>query len=476
MKRDRKQGATMALVAALSFVLIILGFGVFYLAKLIGGGRQLQNATDEGNLNVAKQALINPAIKVFPVSGFAGPYDVLNAQTLATLQANFSLLGDPLANGQIDLLTYNRLVGQALIVAMNASADGSTQGKTDAQAIIALLNDPSTGIAALLANKLKNDSAIDTSFTNLASIENLAMLLPKEVDAEVSAQKDVSYMLAPSGGQANISNVTINPTSIPPQFVSTIEQTYSQNRYSNYYLNGYQFFEIPGVTDNANNGLMGVPLRPRQMPHLVAEAEFDQGHTAPFSASGIPRVPPNAFKSGSVGLSGSANQLVNALSCAITGSISATQGEFTAAIPNGYIVIANGDGPAPPSAPPGAALTFSGPAQYYTYSGPGATPPQDIFDILMADQTHISSNPISANGVSPGYPTAVSDQAGCINTIESDMYTTVAARMAAGQPLYQAPLGYLGSEYANDVNCLKGTNKYADAGTLSPPSLPPPPR
>src|SRR5271168_963138 len=149
MRSKSERGATMALVASLCLVLVIIGFAFFWLARMLGGGTELQRSTDAGNLNVAKEALRSPKLNVFG----AGPYDIGNAATLAEIQKNFGDLQDP-ANGQLDLLVYNRLVGQALLVALNAADEGTPAAAANAQKLIQLLTDPNNGVGPNLTKKL----------------------------------------------------------------------------------------------------------------------------------------------------------------------------------------------------------------------------------------------------------------------------------------------------------------------------------
>src|SRR6516164_3576047 len=112
MNNSRKRGATLGLVAALALVITLLGIAFFFFAKLVGGHRELEHATDSGNLNVAKQSLRSPYLRVFTNNGYAGPFD-LSDPILSQVQQNFSLLADQstgASNGQLDLLTYDRVV------------------------------------------------------------------------------------------------------------------------------------------------------------------------------------------------------------------------------------------------------------------------------------------------------------------------------------------------------------------------------
>lgn len=67
-RRHDNRGATLSLVVVTTLVIMVLGMGIFFLTKLLGGARELQNATDSGNLNVAKQSLRTPDLKLFPTA------------------------------------------------------------------------------------------------------------------------------------------------------------------------------------------------------------------------------------------------------------------------------------------------------------------------------------------------------------------------------------------------------------------------
>ena len=107
MKLRRQRGATLGLVAACVFLVIIVGVGFYFLSKIIGGGREVANATDAGALNVAKQALRRGAVALNDLTIFNQGID---------LTAEFGGLSDPPNSGTIDLITFNRLVAQALLV------------------------------------------------------------------------------------------------------------------------------------------------------------------------------------------------------------------------------------------------------------------------------------------------------------------------------------------------------------------------
>jgi len=419
---------------------------------MMGGGNELQHSTDAGDLNVAKEALRSPRLNVFG----AGPFDISDPTFLSEIQKNFGDLQDS-ANGQLDLLVYNRLVGQALLVALNAADEGTPAATANAQKIIQLLIDPTNGVGTNLTKKLTSDSALDTSFTNLASLGNLRMLDAGTSANDLSSLKDVSYMLPPTGGNAYAGNVYFNLSSIPvsqqASFLSnyTVQKTFANpdpNPGTFNYLAGYSALNVPGITTPGNT-IMGVPLRPHQNPHIVDGTDFDLSKTSPLPTGGgvaNSAVPPNAFKAGGTGVDGRSLQLASAVSCAIAGAITGTA-DFPAAIPCGVVAIANGYGTDPTQANGNTGtVAFAGNTSFPSVNLPGAFA-SDIFSSFLMAGVYIS--PLTG-------ATAVSTTNGCINAIENQLYVN----QVNGQPLTTG-LGPL-------ITCLKGTTQMADALTLNP--------
>jgi hypothetical protein len=391
-RRHGKRGATLSLVVVTTLVIMVIGMGIFFLTKLLGGARELQNATDSGNLNVAKQSLRSPSLKLF---GASGPYDI-SGPRLALVRQNFSQLADPSTN-ELDLLTYNRAVGQAMLVAMNASSDfglnsPSPLGISDAKTLIDLLANPSDGVGTVLANKLQGDSQMDINFSNLAQLASIRMLnKPGTSAGNVSAAKAISFM-APN----TATNLQLDPGSIPPQFIANNQTFLANNLVSqagSTYLKGYSLINIPSITDSSTFPLMGVPLRPMSNPHLVSDGDFTRLKQSPLAgqsniAAGS-RIPPNAFKSGGFGDDSYQGKQASALSCAIAGTV-AVQGQYTASIPCGFIVVANGPGNTPVNTS-GAVNTVApaGGMTNFAYGGGG----RDIFaDVLMYNTVYITAN------------------------------------------------------------------------------------
>jgi len=480
--KKRSKGATTAIVALTAFVLVIIGLSMFFFIQFLAGGRKLQSAVDSGNLNVAKQAISSPQLRVIQTATFNGPYDITDTTTQAAIQSNFSALADTdTGNGQIDLRVYNRLVAQALLVSMNAAADGqdfnppktpSSTGITRAQNVIKLLTDPQNGIGPNLTKRLQSGSELDNNFNNLVQLASLSILQTGDSTNSNRPNSDVAFMLQPTATTSYATNVYISSAQvdnvIPPAFQNSFKNTLSLSKYGNYYLTGYSFLDVPGITDDVSVGIMGVPLRPRQAPHLVDGTDFEAAKTAPYLSASIPLVPPNAFKSGGEANAPRGLGQLNFISCSIAGAIDSTA-EYPMSMPGGFIVVANGAGTDPVGFQ--GAVTVSSPA-YYPGHGIGTTSVDIFTDLLMNSQIFVSSD-MSVDPNSGKAPHAFSESQGCIEGIEEAANYTVQQRIQSGQPAYQSPYGYLSTTAINNgiENCLQATsvaNKISDAMTLKP--------
>jgi hypothetical protein len=358
MRNSRKKGATLSLVAALVLVIIAIGVFCFFMAKLLGGARELQNACDAGNLNVARANLRSPDCVIF-ANANSGPVD-LSGVALAEAQQNFAPQVDP-TNGEIDLLTFDKCVGQTMLVAMNAAADPTPQDQQNAKTLIDLVYNPNTGIGTILANKLKSDPAVDNNFLSLAAALPMRMLDNNNHSSTISVDKDVSYMVrqAPS----NSTNLLITSTfqnEIPANYLALDPNFVAENTVKssdgNTWLQGYSFINIATITDQTSYPIMGVAMRPGDKAHLVSQMTFDQLQASPLPGNqqqpAASRIPPNSFKS--VAWSPDTHSLkgLQTPSCSIVGTyFTSLQTALTnkvvspPSIPCGFLVIANGPDP-----------------------------------------------------------------------------------------------------------------------------------
>lgn len=305
MKLRRQRGATLGLVAACVFLVIIVGVGFFFLSKIIGGGREVANATDAGVLNVAKLAVRRGAV---PLTG--------------GLVSEFGELTEP-PNSNVDLVTYNRLVAQALIVGKNAESLGGT-----AVSHANTLRADVRTIGLALRNKLQaggsQDPKLATDFSDLASQNNTRMWDGPAVT--LVGAVDAGYMKTGSSTNVYFSPATLAALGgwAPPLSTQSSKADPAAK-----YLAGYTPFNVNG---NANF-LYGVPVLPQTKPHLVDHGQFT---TVAVDAD----TPPNSFRTNSRALEGKSGAVGTSVACAIVGVINR---EFPAVIPRGFVRVLNGD-------------------------------------------------------------------------------------------------------------------------------------
>lgn len=312
MKLRRKRGATLGLVAACVFLVIVVGVGFFFLSKIIGGGREVANATDAGALNVAKAALRKGAV---PLSAF-GLTDEFGALTVNPDGSN--------ANGNVDLVTYNRLVAQALIVAKNAELEGTATAKGNATYLAGQVK----AIGNQLNKNLSTGTLLDGDFNSIASLNNTKMWNGSPVQLNGAIQ--AGYMKQPAGpkagGSMNVYMDNATLAAIDPSWTPASSGQGSLSGKGNY-LAGYTNFSFFG-----SPLIMGVPVGPQTKPHLVDVGQFN-------TVAPDPDTPPNSFRTNSKALEAKSGGVGGSLACAIVGTIKT---EYQAAIPRGYIRIVNG--------------------------------------------------------------------------------------------------------------------------------------
>ncbi len=305
MSHRSRNGAVLGLVVVSCLILVILGVGLFLLIMQLGGGQELQHATDAGNLNVAKKALRQPGISLL----------------LGDEADQFGDLDDTETN-EVNLQTYNRLVAQAFLVKSNSQVLGTNQANIHSQQLISVVE----GIAGRLNNELSQANNFDQHFHNVA--QNHAMRMFHAVANPVvhlTNAHDTSCMARGRATNVSLSNSQILPGGTPVDGVSVLGPD------GRSYLVGYQ-----QVAESGGKTLWGVPLRPGEPPHLVSNTTFnDGGNRGPIPAF----VPPNAFRSGGKAKDNFASRTdVNLQSNAIVGSL---QAQFNAQIPRGVILVDN---------------------------------------------------------------------------------------------------------------------------------------
>ena len=308
MKTRQNSGTTLPFIAASTLVLVMLALAFFWISLQIGGSRELMHSTDAGSLSVAKYAIRKP--------------DVTLAQQEESV--NFGGLMD---KGDVSLANYNRIVAQALLVSLNAQAEGTAAARDNAERLIEVVQG-SGSIGERLTKALSSPEKMEGHFTAASYVNSVRMLGGNSLTKADESQYDVAYLEAGSA-----SNVDLDPATLPAMngtgaTVSVPEgATGKEKSKKNFaFISGYSAIKVPGLSKS----LTGVPVFPGQAPHLISSKTFEAKLNAP---TGTGNVPPNSFK-----LGGESDK-TRGVSCAIVGALDT---QFTASIPRGYIVIHNG--------------------------------------------------------------------------------------------------------------------------------------
>ena len=385
----RARGSVTSLVAAVAFGILVLGMGAFFISRLIGGTRELWNASDAGILNAAKQALVNPSIAP-------------NNNVLPAAAKDFFALSDPpgtqpnVNGGQIDykpinLLTYNRLVAQAMLVCANAEAEKNDTAIKNAKSVVAAVK----SVGGYLQNEFAQKAPVDGAFMQVASLNNVRMLDNNKI--ELSSKLEPGFMN--KGYSSNIwfdpsilsNNVPINPSTPLKPEEPVVKNLYGGTVPANYkntkFVAGYEPIKLLGDTET----LYAVPTMPTNGPHLVDLGRFKQS-TKVLDLT----TPQNSFRANAQALNKKDSAtFVNTVSCAVVGSLSKY---YIGQIPAGYIRVVNApfnaNGPVPGDLNQALASTGQQLAENVMYDGTN-----DIFNTaLVQGQSYVQvSSPNSGN-------------------------------------------------------------------------------
>jgi hypothetical protein len=365
MTNRKTKGATLAFIVASTLIIVILGIAIFFLIRIVGGGKELQNSVDAGNLNLTKNALITPAV----------PLTISNLT-----HAQFFNLSD---NGRVNLDNINRVFAQALIVQANAQAmqlEGVTMSGTSANA------HQVTADAQQLSTQLKNGLRVQGNlqqfFHTVSNQNSIRMLLGMRIangqDINMT-EHQIAYC-----DIGDTSNVGLSPNQLPTSVIGVYNANKAAwvktlpvgpNGSMQDVLIGYK----SGISFNGNGNIHFIPLKDGRTadsyiaskPHLIAPSTFHR--TSEANAGGLPfnwtqRVP-NSFLSTGQAREEKSNNNTILTSCAIAQS----RGYFQAAIPNGFIRISN--------------ASCSGGSGFANTSG------QDLYSFLMGSPQFALSPP-----------------------------------------------------------------------------------
>ena len=268
-KKRRPAGGTIGLVAMLALVLALLAVFVVFLVKLLGGGEQMQRATDSGNLTLTRAELDQFTVPI-PSSGTGLQFNGASDHTSG-------------GNGQINLRNINSVMGQSFLVNMNASAIASQGLDAGATANANITQIAAQTLATSLSTAMANATAAYNSF-NSVQLKNPTSEFGSGLNT-TAGKPQFSYV-----DRGLPSNIYITPQQLADyNFTTGTSATYNNtisaltatvssatDAGQNHYLLGY----TNGITPSANfKSSYFVPLRPGARPHLVSRANFVSNQT-----------------------------------------------------------------------------------------------------------------------------------------------------------------------------------------------------
>lgn len=261
MKRHR--GSTLTLVIAGVVILFLVGSFFFLVTKVFTGSKETINATDAGAINLAKQALTEPGVSLKE----------------GEEKETFGRLLDK--NAKVTLRTYNRIVGSAMLIALNAQKLGTSQALDNAQKALALAQTGEDSIGKRLAAELQKGSSHKEAFEKIAQMNSTRMV---GADSKAAFQEDqfaVSFM--ERGAGANIYLPKGAPYKIAGSALSK-----DKDGAGNTFFKGYESISL-----GQNLNYMFVPVNPEKSPHLVSSKDFEKDKQSPLQN----KIPCNSFKS-----------------------------------------------------------------------------------------------------------------------------------------------------------------------------------
>ena len=269
MLRLRNQrAASLAMVAALILVLIIVAVVAIQLITLFGGGQQVQRATDSGNLTAARQALINISVPL-PNNGDQLQFNGVSDKVAGSTQ------------GVVNLRNINRVMGQSLLVNLNAYAISQAGQDAGATTHASQINVAANNLGAALVDALTTSPSMQSSFSSTSNLQPTVQY--GNTNLSPATRPTFSYL-----NRQTASNVYVAPTQMADySFTTNSSATYTNkvaawtttvsSDPNNAYLKGY----LDGMQPAPNfTPVHMIPLKPGDRPHLVSQAEFQQFSSA----------------------------------------------------------------------------------------------------------------------------------------------------------------------------------------------------
>jgi hypothetical protein len=363
MRLRNAKGATLSLIASLTLVLLIIGSALFYLTKILGGSKQVANATDAGAISAAKQ-LESVTVDLNKIaSKFKNGSVPLELSGLGV----DSKTGAPDPNSYLyNIYAYNRAVGAALIVCANAqyeASQGSTTAVQTASQTVADLQVIGDGLTAQMEKAITASGAKGsrtapwTVAAATAAMNNTNLMGGKQAGTTTLVSMGRAYLGANELTQSGKTNVYFNSNLLNSPIGKPLEDlTWGGKRppltgilspypmpgyaatslHSDAYQSGQPF--VPGYSSFSFGGqkFYGVNVNPDQNPHLIGSERFNNG--AAKSAT-LPHTPFNSTQTVSQTTeSNKTNLFVSAVASAVMGSLN---NSYPVVLSHGFILLSN---------------------------------------------------------------------------------------------------------------------------------------
>lgn len=376
--KHRRRGSTLALIAACTIILVVIGVAFIFYTLIMGGGKELQNASDAGVLNVAKVAMIRPGINLDGTAGSGSitldensPQGNEKLQFVRCINNSTSGKAAPIALGNI-----NRVWGQVFMMGVNAQAmkfEGSAvmdaDGTFKSTKNIDRAYNGALELNNALAKTLNPKENADTLPADLVNAfletgtKNSLRMMGKGHEAVRSQSSESGVTVAPIqigekgngevayrdvGGPSNIYlpddnelQQIIGEETVFNAFKAmltdpAVASEHSVNGRTHQYLAGY----VP-INFGFSKPVYFVPLKPGGKPHLVSMGEFKKALENPVQQTITANAVPNTFLAKGKNQEEKSKQWVEFCAIAQAGPL---DNVHQLSIPNGYIRITNWPG------------------------------------------------------------------------------------------------------------------------------------
>lgn len=302
-------GSMLAVSTISSLILVLIGLASFWLIGVIGGHREVQNATDAGVLNIAKEALQHPGVTLRP----------------GIESSLFSAFANK--KKEITLISFNKVQGAALLVGLNAQEIKTTRALDGARLVCNAVNNETSGLGKRLTQSLiKNQFAKeDFLLKSKGTVNSLRMLTLSHGKNEMLTD-ELNY------GTGWLNKNTASNTQIDLKQFKSIKVADTETVSGKTFLKGYR-----PITLAVDLTYTFVPLFPASQPHMVSTSGFIKT-SSPFT-----NIPCNAFKGQGKALVKAGSTAINAkvTACAIAGPLNVQEAP---SLPNDFLIFANPPG------------------------------------------------------------------------------------------------------------------------------------